>query len=512
MLVWLSGRMLRIKIYIASLRFWVNVGRRQPDRQWEGRAELSMPPSPSTPRKPVPPEQCLVRAVAEAMEADPALEAVRIDRDRRAISVATLGQTRHPDMPEELTERIRRIEEEGKTHNCGLIEGDEDCGRCTEAPVVADRLQLSIQQQPGSTTISRRTCPTAPTFWRWRERPWPRVVPRELVLPEDTEAEWEWKVQLAAAGLCGGLGVCGLWFGGRVAEVIYPLAYLAGGWFTFGEVWKRLRTGVVDVHFLMLAVAAGSAVIGAWTEGVALLFLFSLSGGLEHYALGRTQREIRSLFQMAPKTARRLTSSGEEEQVPVESLRPGMRLRVNPDEHFPVDGEVIKGRTASDDSTLTGESLPVDKSEGDTVLGGTLNTWGSVELKVLRAAEESALQKVIRLIQEAQHLKAPAQRFTDRFGTGYTYGILSLCLVMFVVWWRIIGLPAWISTPDSKSAFYLAMTLLVVASPCALVLSIPSAILAAIAWGARRGILFRGGAAVERLSEIRAVALDKTGT
>jgi Cd2+/Zn2+-exporting ATPase len=201
--------------------------------------------------------------------------------------------------------------------------------------------------------------------------------------------------------LCGGLGACGFAFGDGVAAWAYPLAYLAGGWCTVLEVWERLRKGVVDVHFLMLLVAAGSAAIGAWGEGATLLFLFSLSGGLEHFAMGRTQREIRSLFRMTPKTATSLTKEGEERPAPVESLRHGMRLRVNPGEQFPVDGEVVKGRTASDESTITGESVPVDKGVGDLVLGGTLNVWGSVEVKVLRAAEESALQRVIRLIQEA---------------------------------------------------------------------------------------------------------------
>src|SRR5205085_12327922 len=164
-----------------------------------------------------------------------------------------------------------------------------------------------------------------------------------------------------------------------------------------------------------------------------------------------------------------------------------------------------KGKTAADESNLTGEAAPVEKLEGDTALAGTVNLWGAVELVALRAPAQSALQKIILLIQEAQRLKAPAQKFTDRFGKGYTYVVLGLATVMFFVWWLALGRPP-------KNAFYLAMTLLVVASPCALVLSIPSAILAAIAWGARHGILFRGGAAVEKLADVTTVALDKTGT
>src|SRR5262249_47632200 len=152
------------------------------------------------------------------------------------------------------------------------------------------------------------------------------------------------------------------------------------------------------------------------------------------------------------------------------------------------------------------------KGLGDQVLAGTLNLWGAVEVTVLRPATESALQKIIRLIKEAQQQKAPAQQFTDRFGTWYTYAVLGSSVAMFFVWWLGFGLPPLIGGETHRTAFYRTMTLLVVASPCALVLSIPSAVLAAIAWGARHGILFRGGAAVEKLASTTLVALDKTGT
>jgi Cd2+/Zn2+-exporting ATPase len=161
---------------------------------------------------------------------------------------------------------------------------------------------------------------------------------------------------------------------------------------------------------------------------------------------------------------------------------------------------------------LTGEATPVSKGLGDPVLAGTLNLWGAVHVDVTRRAEESALKKIIRLIEQAQRQKAPAQRTIDQYSSIYTYSILGLTLLMFFVWWLGFRLPAFDVTTSQTSAFYRAMTLLVVASPCALVLSIPSAVLAAIAWGARHGILFRGGAAVEKLAEAQVVALDKTGT
>jgi Cd2+/Zn2+-exporting ATPase len=196
----------------------------------------------------------------------------------------------------------------------------------------------------------------------------------------------------------------------------------------------------------------------------------------------------------------------------VAELQAGTRLLVKPGELFPVDAEIVKGATSADESNLTGEATPVEKQVGDAVLSGTLNMWGGVEVLVVRPASQSALQKIITLIKEAQRHKAPAQRFTDKFGTGYTYGILTLTLVMFFVWWLGMNQAPFRSVGLAKSAFYHAMTLLVVASPCALVLSIPSAVLAAIAWAARRGILFRGGAAVEKLGEVSVVAMDKTGT
>lgn len=185
-----------------------------------------------------------------------------------------------------------------------------------------------------------------------------------------------------------------------------------------------------------------------------------------------------------------------------------MRVRVRPGDGFPVDAEVIEGKSGADESSLTGESAAVSKEIGSMVLAGTLNLWGRVDLRVLRRAKESALEGILRLIREAQEQKAPSQRFTDRFGTRYTQSILALSAIMFFVWW---GLAGW-GKADVRPAFYKTMTLLVVASPCALVLSIPSAILAGIAAGARRGILFRGGSPIERLGGVTRVALDKTGT
>ncbi len=337
---------------------------------------------------------------------------------------------------------------------------------------------------------------------------------------EDTlhEAGEEWKTLAWLAGICGFFlaAAFALGFVKGVADwAVYgllALSLVSGGWDAAKDSYENIKKGSIDIHFLMLAVAVGAVAIGSWAEGALLLFLFSLSGALEEYAEHRTHREIDSLIRSAPKTANRVKRDGSIEAVAVEDIAPGDVIQVKPDELFPVDGEVTSGLTASDESNLTGEATPVEKGRGDTVYSGTLNLWGVVTVTVLRLASESSLQKIIRLIQEARHLRAPSQRFTDRFGTGYTYLIIGLTLLYFLFTWMVLGIPAFERTESGYSAFYRAMTFLVVASPCALVLSIPSAILAAIAWGARKGILFRGGAAIEKLAQVNAVALDKTGT
>ncbi|HLP76707.1 MAG TPA: HAD-IC family P-type ATPase, partial [Candidatus Paceibacterota bacterium] len=460
---------------------------------------------------------CLARSVVNALGEEPTLEAVTINRVKQTISVATLGKTNEPRIAQTVTGNIKKAYEAGVEGHCMLLEGRGQCATCGAPLSPLERQRISIQHQGDQTTIARVTCPTAPVFWRWRDIPWPKVVPREMEYIEDEEHIDEhineWKMQLVLAIACGILGLLAAYVVPAAWRIpVFVLSFLAGAWFPAEEVWERLQQRAIDVHFLMLAVAAGSASIGAWGEGATLLFLFSFSGALEHFALGRTQKEIRSLFREAPKFATVLDEQGRESEVKVESLRPGMRLLIKPGTQFPVDAEITKGKTSADESNLTGEATPVDKAVGDTVLAGTINVWGAVEVSVLRAASESALQKIIHLIKEAQHQKAPAQQFTDKFSTYYTYAALGFSVIMFFVWWLGFGYAPFAAHDETRSAFYRTMILLVVASPCALVLSIPSAVLAAIAWSARHGILFRGGAAVEKLADVDVVALDKTGT
>ncbi len=221
-------------------------------------------------------EHCLVRSVAQVFETEPALEAVKFNRAEHSLSLATLGKPDTAGIEKAVSERIKQAE--GQAH-CGLLRGDPDCARCL-TPVPASALpRLTVEHGSDTTTISRVTCPTAPKFWRWKAVPFPKIVPREVLLPDEEDHEHVWKWQLALAVLCGVFGLLAQFaLGGHAATVAYTLAYVAGGWFTLHEVWERLKHGHLDVHFLMLAVAAGSASVGAWAEGATLLFLFSLSG------------------------------------------------------------------------------------------------------------------------------------------------------------------------------------------------------------------------------------------
>ncbi|MCW5559132.1 MAG: cadmium-translocating P-type ATPase, partial [Verrucomicrobiae bacterium] len=327
----------------------------------------------------------------------------------------------------------------------------------------------------------------------------------------NTEA---WRPMALRAGLCLAAGI-----GGWLLRTSWPagsagcfgVAYVAGVWDLARSVGRDLRALRFGTEFLMLLVAVGAVAIRTWAEGALLLVLFSSSAAMEEFAAGRTRREISALLKGAPKTARRVVD-GREMEVTVASLEPGQWVRVTANEQVPVDLEIVRGESACDESTLTGEADPVSKQPGDPAFAGTLNLWGVLEGRVLRPAGDSALQRILRLIREASGQRAPIQRFTDRFGTRYTALVVGGCIAWFFISWRLLGHPPWVGSGETRSAFYRAMTLLVVLSPCALVLSVPSAILSAIASGARHGVLFRGGAAVENLAEVSVVAMDKTGT
>jgi Cd2+/Zn2+-exporting ATPase len=325
----------------------------------------------------------------------------------------------------------------------------------------------------------------------------------------------DWRAMAWRSGICAVAAITGWVLQGMnqpaASMACYLIAFLAGGWDLARETWVEFRQFEFTTHFLMLLVVPATAALGAWGEGALLLVLFSASAALEQFAMGRTRSAIDALLRGAPKTAVVLRD-GQPVDVPVEEVQPGMIIRVTPGQQVPVDLEITSGDSACDESSLTGEAIPVEKRRGDTALAGTLNVQGVLEGPALRAAKESTLQKMISLIESAQHLRAPSQRLADAFGTRYTALVLTACTALFLWSWLGEKRPVLLTSPEAPSAFYRAMTLLVVMSPCALVLSVPSAILSAIASGARKGVLFRGGAAVEKLARVTVVCLDKTGT
>jgi Zn2+/Cd2+-exporting ATPase len=289
-----------------------------------------------------------------------------------------------------------------------------------------------------------------------------------------------------------------------MAIVAYGTAYIAGGWHTLQHAWGDLREGRVNVDLLMLTAAAGSAALGEWPEGATLLFLFSLSNTLETVILGRMRRAVSDLMHLTPEDTVVLRD-GVEHRVPVETLATGDTVLVHPGERFPADGIVRVGQTSVDQSPMTGESIPVDKEPGDAVFSGTLNQQGVIQVEVTRTGGESTLARMVQLVEQAQAQRAESQRFTEWFGERYTWFVLLLATA------TLLG-SRWLVSEEWLDSAFRAMTVLVVASPCAVVISIPASILAAISSAARGGVLFKGGAALERAATLRAMAFDKTGT
>ncbi|MCB9134242.1 MAG: cadmium-translocating P-type ATPase [Anaerolineales bacterium] len=289
-----------------------------------------------------------------------------------------------------------------------------------------------------------------------------------------------------------------------VGTVFYVIAYITGGTFGLKAGLESLRQRTIDVDLLMIIAAIGAALVGAPFEGVMLLFLFSLSNVLQNFAMDRTRNAIRALMKLRPETA--LTRRGTETVVlPIAAVVVNDRVLVRPGERIPLDGEIIEGESAVDQAPITGESMPVTKRVGDEVLAGTINQEGGLEVRVTRLARDSTLSRLIRLVEEAQTEKAQTQRFIDRAEQIYAAGVIVMTIVAVLI--PIIFLGEAFGT-----AFYRAMTLMVAASPCALVISTPATVLSAIGNGARRGVLFKGGVYVERAATIKVIAFDKTGT
>ena len=324
------------------------------------------------------------------------------------------------------------------------------------------------------------------------------------------------------SGLLVGLGFAieqGEWAPGWVSLALYCGAYLAGGFYTVREAFDNIRRGRFEIDTLMLVAAAGAAAIGAWAEGALLLFLFSLGHALEHFAMGRATQAIEALAELAPQTAT-VKRNGQTQEIPVDQLAVGDIVVVRPNERLPADGFVIQGQSSVNQAPVTGDSFPVDKqpvpdldiarsrpeiiASSSRVFAGTINGSGALEVQVTRKASETVLAKVVKMVSEAESRKSPTQRFADKFQRFFVPAVLILAVLL-------LGAGLVVDEPFAAS-FYRSMAVLVAASPCALAIATPSAVLSGVARAARGGVLIKGGAPLEALGAVRAIAFDKTGT
>ena len=300
---------------------------------------------------------------------------------------------------------------------------------------------------------------------------------------------------------------------------LYVVAYGFGGFFTVREAFENLRYKRFEIDTLMLVAAAGAAALGAWAEGALLLFLFSIGHALEHYAMGRAKRAIEALADVAPRTAH-VRRGDQVVEVPVEAVEVGDTVVVRPNERLPADGFVVVGATSINQAPVTGESMPVDKQPvpdaatararpaqvgpASIVFAGTINGAGAIEIETTRKSTDTTLAKVVRMVSEAETQKSPTQRFTDRFERIFVPVVLGLAFILLFAW-VVVDEPF-------RDSFYRAMAVLVAASPCALAIATPSAVLSGVARAARAGVLIKGGAPLENLGSLNAIAFDKTGT
>ncbi|MFF5027356.1 heavy metal translocating P-type ATPase [Streptomyces collinus] len=344
-----------------------------------------------------------------------------------------------------------------------------------------------------SSTLTRPAPPGAA-----RESVAPRRRTRLLALPE---ARW------AAAALVLFLIALPLYLAGAPAwtwGTLFAAVYATGGWEPGRAGLRALREKTLDVDLLMVVAALGAAAIGQVLDGALLIVIFATSGALEAIATARTADSVRGLLDLAPATATRVADDGTEETVPGERLAVGEIILVRPGERIGADGRVLDGAGEVDQATITGEPLPVAKAAGDEVFAGTLNGTGALRVKVERDPSDSVIARIVAMVEEASGTKAPTQLFIEKVEQRYSLGMVAATVALFV-------LPLFVGA-DLRSTLLRAMTFMIVASPCAVVLATMPPLLSAIANAGRHGVLVKSAVVMERLGQVDAVALDKTGT
>ncbi len=342
-----------------------------------------------------------------------------------------------------------------------------------------------------------------------------QIIKRVCSLGYEVEAQettsWSrqnWELVLALLSgfflLTGFLGENVFGFPYGVVVTWYLLAYISGGYDATRHGLKAARHLRFEIDLLMVVAAVGAGILGQWAEGALLLFLFSLGHSLEHYAMGRARKAIRALGEITPKSAK-VRRDGQIIELNVKELIRGDRVLIRPGERIPIDGQVIKGQSAVDQSPITGESIPVEKAVSDQVFAGTVNGEGTLEIEVTKLAKDTTLARVIRMVEAAQTQKSRTQLLTDNFERIFVPVVLVTVLLVIVA-------PPLVGLLSFGEAFLRAMTMLVAASPCALAIATPATILSGIAQAARNGVLVKGGIHLENLGHLDAIAFDKTST
>ena len=328
----------------------------------------------------------------------------------------------------------------------------------------------------------------------------------EEPLTEDDASATRRQWLLGGSGVALGLGV--------LAETFFTVPFLASAFFaaalaaglplTVPRAWRSLRLRALDINVLMLIAVVGAMAIGQWSEGAAVVFLFAFAQALEARTLERVRTAVRSLMALTPSEVLVREPAGER-MMAVDLVAPGAVIVVKPGERLSLDGEVLAGFSAVNQATVTGESLPVDKEPGDEVFAGSINGLGALDVRVTRLRRDTTLARIIHLVEQAQAQRAPVQTVIERFGRVYTPAVIVLAAIVAVAGPLAVG-GGW------ETWLYRSLVLLVVACPCALVISTPVSVVAALAGAARKGVLIKGGAHLERASQVRCIAFDKTGT
>jgi Cd2+/Zn2+-exporting ATPase len=315
------------------------------------------------------------------------------------------------------------------------------------------------------------------------------------------------QIAVAISGTFTGLGLLIHWTSAApewVADAAFGVAIVAGGWFIVPKAWRAVRRLALDMNVLMTVAVVGAVAIHQWSEGAAVAFLFALSELLEALSLSRAREAVRALMQLTPETAL-LRDGSAFREVPVADVAVGSTIAVKSGARIPLDGEVANGESSVNQAPITGESMPVEKRRGDAVFAGTINGEGSLEIRTTKDAADTTIAKIIHLVEEAQSQKAPSQRFVDVFARYYTPSVMVAALLVMLVPPLLFG-GAWLTW------FYRGLVLLVIACPCALVISTPVSVVSGLTAMARRGVLIKAGAELEAVGKLRALAVDKTGT